>query len=107
MNVITHYNPEMVIRGFGGLAGAQYDAQIAREALATAREALAETWRNRNAPLWGWTARNMSRNYPFWRHHGLASVMRCRAAVRRYEAEVREITTSSAVEDVAPQMAAE
>lgn len=71
--------------------GAQFDRNTAVAALTAAREALANTWRNRHVPLTGWVGRHMERNYPFWRAANLARVMRCRAAVALTEARVRAV----------------
>lgn len=71
--------------------GAQFDRNTAVAALTAAREALANTWRNRHVPLTGWVGRHMEQNYPFWRAANLERVMRCRAAVALTEARVRAV----------------
>jgi hypothetical protein len=67
--------------------GEQWDASIARAALRTARNDLANTRRIRNAPM----PPRMDRNYAFWRRVGLDRIARCRAAVRVTEARAAAV----------------
>lgn len=71
--------------------GEQWDRNVAVGAYRAAREAMAETRRNRDVPLTGWVARHFTRDYVFWRGVTLARVARCREAVRVTEARVRAV----------------